>query len=278
MRAASLLTLVVVALAGCDRPNPLLVCHNANCVEPTKPEEDDTLPALRASLALSIGGLPAVDGTEIDTFLRATDGACLFAHDLEGARSTVASEAADELASYIASTTRLTHSGRPFRIFIELKPRTDAAETEKHTPAQRTMHADCVWDVYNRIAAAAVANAREVEIVFASFNPDLLREMIARQPIDTPIPFLYDAFYGIPKPLDSVTQPLSDYAGIPIELVEIHPQWIHDAQWEGLLSQNVEVLFWTFSATVETFAAIEQYEPDWVGTSEANLMRRWLEY
>jgi hypothetical protein len=276
MRAASLLV-AVATVAACDRPNPLLVCHNANCVEPTKPEEDDTLPALRASLALTIGGLPAVDGTEIDTFLRGTDGACLFAHDLEGDRQTLASEAADELAAYIAATTRLTHSGKPFRIFIELKPRTDAAETMKHTPAERALHADCSWDLYTRIAAAAVANAREVEIVFASFNPDLLREMILREPADTPIPFLYDAFYGIPRPLDPQTQPLSDYGGIPIDLVEIHPQWIHDAQWEGLLSQNVEILFWTFSATVETFAAIEQYEPDWVGTSEANLMRRWLE-
>jgi hypothetical protein len=276
MRAASLLVVACV-LAACDRPDPLVVCHNANCVEPTRPEEDDTLPALRASLALSIGGLPAVDGTEIDTFLRGTDGACLFAHDLEGDRTTLASEAADELAAYIAATPRLTHSGKPFRIFIELKPRTDVAETKKHTPAERVLHADCSWDLYTRIAAAAVANARDVEIVFASFNPDLLREMIARQPSDTPIPFLYDAFYGIPRPLDPQTQPLSDYAGIPIELVEIHPQWIHDAQWEGLLSLNVETLFWTFSATVETFAAIEQYEPDWVGTSEANLMRRWLE-
>lgn len=273
--------MIVAAIAvlggACDRPNPRLVCHNANCVEPTRPEDDDTLPALRASLALTVDGLPAVDGTEIDTFLRATDGACLFAHDLEGDRTTLASEAADDLAAHIGATTRLTHSGMPFRVFIELKPRTDAAETKKHTPAERALHADCTWDIYTRIAAAAVANAREVEIVFASFNPDLLRELILHEPPDTPIPFLYDAFYGIPKPLDPQTQPLSDYSGIPIELVEIHPQWLHDAQWEGLLSEQVEVLFWTFSATVETFAAIEQYEPDWVGTSEANLMRRWLE-
>ena len=65
--------------------------------------------------------------------------------------------------------------------------------------------------------------------------------------------------------------------GIPIDIVEIHPQWIQDAQWEGLRSQGVQIVFCTFSATVETFPAIEQYEPDIVGTSEARLMVRWLE-
>jgi len=44
-----------------------------------------------------------------------------------------------------------------------------------------------------------------------------------------------------------------------------------------VLSSNVELLFWMFSATTETFAAIEQYEPEMVVTSEARLMRRWLE-
>jgi len=122
-----------------------------------------------------------------------------------------------------------------------------------------------------------VGKGGEIEIVYESFNPALLQEMIDRVPKDTPVPYLFDAIYGIPHPLDSETRPLSDFAGLPISIVEIHPQWIHDAQWDGLLSQNVETVFWMFSATVETFAAIEQYEPDWVGTSEATLLRRWLE-
>ena len=87
----------------------------------------------------------------------------------------------------------------------------------------------------------------------------------------------YESYYGVPKPLDPETRPLSDYAGVPISLVEIHSQWITDDAYEGLLAQNIDVAFFMFSATVEHFAAIEQYEPKLINTSEATLMRRWLE-
>jgi hypothetical protein len=113
--------------------------------------------------------------------------------------------------------------------------------------------------------------------VFASFEPALLREVLARAPSTTPLPYRFDAYYGIPRPLDSETRSLGDYAGLPISIVELHPQWIHDAQHEGLLSLGVDIGFWMFSATVETFAAIEQYEPALIVTSEATLMRRWLD-
>ncbi|MGE0550918.1 MAG: hypothetical protein AB7O24_33170 [Kofleriaceae bacterium] len=269
----------MLALGACDRPTPRLLCHNANCVEPTDPAQDDSLPTLRESLALMIAGKPAIDGIEIDIFWRGVDATCLFAHDLDDERSTLATEVADELAAHIAAHDVLTASPGPFRVNIELKPHVAPSKTARHSPEQRTMHADCVWDVYNRIATAAVANGRDVEIVFGSFEPALLRAMMERAPASTPLRYLYSAFYGIPRPLDPQTRhPISDYTGIPITLVEAHPQWINDAQHEGLLSQDVEVLFWMFSATVETFQAIEQYEPDWVGTSEATLMRRWLEY
>jgi hypothetical protein len=274
-------SLLFVALLGaCDRPDVLVICHNANCVEPTKPENDDTIPALRDSLALTMDGIPAIDGTELDSFWRASDGQCLFAHDLDAERMTLIGEAADVVAEKIASNVRLTHSlGKPFRVFFELKAHVGVEKTERHTPEQRTLHAQCAWSVYSTIAAAAEASGQtgNVEFVFASFEPKLLAEVIATTPASTPINYKFDAFYGIPKPLDSETRPLSDYTGLPITIVEMHPQWIHDAQYEGLISLDVEVLFWMFSATVETFQAIEQYEPEMVVTSEARLMRRWLD-
>ena len=125
--------------------------------------------------------------------------------------------------------------------------------------------------------AAVLVLLTALGAVFALFEPKLLAEVIATTPSATPINYKFDAFYGIPKPLDSETRPLSDYTGLPITIVEMHPQWIHDAQYEALLTLDVEVLFWMFSATVETFDAIEQYEPEMVVTSEARLMRRWLD-
>jgi hypothetical protein len=278
---ASRSSLIVIALlAACDRPDVLVICHNGNCVEPTQPELDDTIPALRESLALVIDGAPAIDGTELDSFWRGSDGLCLFAHDLDAERMTLIGEAADVVAEKIRAGGQLTHAiGKPFRIFFELKAHVGVAKSERHTPEQRTLHAQCAWSVYQTIATAAedTGQTASVEFVFASFEPKLLAEVVAAEPASTPIEFKLDAFYGIPKPLDSETRPLSDYTGLPISIVEMHPQWIHDAQHEGLLSLDVEILFWMFSATTETFAAIEQYEPEMVVTSEANLMRRWLE-
>ena len=272
-------SLVLVALLGaCDRPDVLVICHNANCVEPTEPENDDTIPALQESLALTIDGWPAIDGTEVDSFWRGSDGTCLFAHDLDAPRTTPITDAADVLATHIMNRAQLTHTpGDTFRIFFELKAHVGVEKGARHTPEQLVLHAQCAWGVYTTIATAAAASGQPVEFVFASFNPQLLAQVIAMEPATLPIPYKLDAFYGIPKPLDGETRPLSDYKGLPISIVEIHPQWIHDAQYEGLLSSDVELLFWMFSATAETFAAIEQYEPEMVVTSEARLMRRWLE-
>lgn len=276
MRAVSLVAALALVTA-CDRPKVIVVCHNSNCVEPTDPEGDDTLPAMRESLALEIAGKPAIDAIELDSFWRGTDDTCLFAHDLVVPTETTIAEAATELATHITNAPQLSRNGGPFLVFLELKQFTDADEVVHHTPSQRTGHADCAWAVYDTLAAAAMTSGREVELVFASFDPDLLREVIARTPPTTPIPYRFDTFYGIPKPLDAQTTPLDNFHGIPIDIVEIHPQWIHDAQWEGLRSLGVDVAFWTFSLTVETFAAIEQYEPEMVGTSEAQLLVRWLE-
>ena len=74
-------SLVVAALlvAACDRPDFEIVCHNANCVEPQDPDNDDTILALRASLALG----ETIDGIEMDLLVH--DGRCLFAHDTDEA-------------------------------------------------------------------------------------------------------------------------------------------------------------------------------------------------
>ena len=39
---------------------------------------------------------------------------------------------------------------------------------------------------------------------------------------------------------------------------------------------GAELSLFMFDATVETFAAIRQYEPALVVTSEAQLLRRWI--
>ena len=87
-------------------------------------------------------------------------------------------------------------------MFIELKPEVNADKTSEHTPEQRIGHARCVWDAYNVIAQAAMTSGKDVEVVFASFSPDLLRTLLDEKPAMTPIRFLLDTFYGVPAPLD----------------------------------------------------------------------------
>lgn len=277
MTRSIILVSAIALVAGCadDRPAAQLICHNANCGEPADPARDDTIDALRESLALEIDGAPVIDGLEVDTFYRAADDACLYAHDLDRDQ-TPALEPAQVIAEYFARPGPISHGGR-FEILLELKSHVSADKTDRHTPEQADRHAACAWQLYDIIAAAAVANQRDVLLQFEAFNPQLLRAVIARQPAGLAIPIRFGAIQGVPKPLDNQTYPLSDYAGVPIDVVEFHAQWIRDTQYEAVRSLGLDLAVFMFSATVETFAVIEQYRPTVIVTSEARLLRRWLD-
>jgi hypothetical protein len=276
MRAATSLLVVLASAAGCDRPKTVLVCHNANCAEPTDPARDDTIPAMRESLELEFAGLPVIDGMEIDTFWRGSDDTCIFAHDLDNTDNVPADEPAKVLAEYFARTGPITFADVPFEVSIELKPDVDAAGTA-HSAAQAAMHAQCAWQLYAILDDAAAMNARTINVTFGSFAPDLLRATIDATPATTRSPHRYGTYEGIPPPLDPDTRPLGDYAGLPIEVVEFHTEWILDAQYEAVRSAHEDVAFFMFSLTDESFYTIEQYEPVYVTTSEARLFRRWLQ-
>jgi hypothetical protein len=274
------LVAAAVVFAGCDRPDTLLLCHNANCVEPPDPSKDDTLDAMRASLALELDGRPVIDGMEVDLFWQGGAERCLFAHDLKDLDSaSPAATAADELAAYFARAGPLSWSDQSFVVMIEMKGHVGAAKSDAHTPAQRDAHAACALDVFETLDAAALAEDRDVAVVFTSFDPALLAAL-AREP-RWPAPggsyatVRLGATIGIPTPLDSQTRPLDEFSDI--DLVEVHPHWMTDGQYEGYASAGYDLAFWMFSATVETFDAIDRYEPSMVVTSEARLLRRWLE-
>lgn len=274
MRSTELVLLV--ALAACDRPPSLVICHNANCAEPADPERDDTIEALRESLELPLeGGLPVFDGVELDTFFRAADSTCLYAHDLDNDQ-TPALEPTGVIAEYFARPGPIGH-GATFYVAVELKSHVSADKTDVHDAAQLAAHAGCAWEVYRAIADAAVANDRDVVMIFEAFNPELLRAVIDATPAALPIRVEYSAIQGVPAPLDNQTRELGDYAGLPLAYVEFHDQWILDAQYEAVRSLGAEIAMFMFSATAETFAVIEQYRPRLIYTSEATLLRRWLD-
>ncbi|MGE5182298.1 MAG: hypothetical protein ACM31C_09565 [Acidobacteriota bacterium] len=274
MRAASL----VLAVAACAQPHPLVICHNANCAEPVDAELDDTLAALTRSLALVDGGRPVIDGVELDSFYRASDGACLYAHDpTDASETTPAIAPAEVVAAHFAEAGPLTWSGGTFHVLLELKPFVGPTKDDHHTPAQRILHAECAWQIYQTLADAAVANGRDVAVELESFAPELIAALIATAPADPAVPYTYGAIQSLPPYLDHDTHSLDSYAGLPIAFVEFHDQWISDDQDQAVRSLGARIHLFMFSATTETFAAIRRYDPDAVSTSEARLMRRWIE-
>jgi len=273
-----LLALIAGAAAACTQPHPIVICHNANCGEPTDPERDDTLPAFRESLALEEGGLPVIDGIELDSFLRGADSACLYAHDISNAaEKTPATAPAEELAQHFAKPGPITFSAPQFLVLLELKAFVSANTKDRHTPDQRNLHAQCAWEIYKIISDAAVANNRDVMVEFQSFSPDLLRAVIANKPASTPTQYTFGAIQGVPSPLDDQTRELREYTGLPITDVQFHPLFMQEAQHEAVLRSGARLSFFWFSTTTEVFAAIRKFQPFAVDTSEARLMRRWLE-
>lgn len=285
--AAPALALAACALSACDRPRSLIVCHNANCAEPADPARDDTLGALRESLALEHDGRPAIDGVELDSFLRGADDTCIYAHDLENTQdSPPATAPAMVLAEHFERPGPISFTeGEPFQVFLELKSHVSAS-TDRHTPEQRVLHAQCAWQVYEIVAAAAVANDREVRVTISAFAPELLQAVLDQQPPLMPVPFRLGVVQGVPAPLDDQTRPLDDYRALPIGLFEFHAQWLLDAQYEAFASYRnaratpdapIDLALFMFTATVETFDAVDRYEPQMIVTNEARLFRRWLE-
>jgi hypothetical protein len=143
MRSAPACVAIAIALAACvERPQPLLVCHNANCAPGASAALDDTMLGLEASLALPEG---AFDGIEIDLLWR--DGRCVFAHDASTPDPVDARVAADRIAA----------SGRAGVLWVELKV------ADGTPPAEL---AACAVDAIARIAPA--------ELVVSSFSAELL--------------------------------------------------------------------------------------------------------
>jgi hypothetical protein len=278
-----------LALASCGPmdPQPAIVCHNSNCVEPPNPAQDDSPEALRASLAAAADdGSPILDGMELDLFFRGSDGQCVFAHDLDQENPTRAVDAAAIVADFFTAPRpagrKVTRSGGPYWVFLELKAQVGKTKTELHTEAQRAAHAQCALDVLSVLASGARAGGVPLRVRFTSFSPDLLRAVglalkNASFTNDDAVSAGLGAIAGVLPPLDSGTIPIDQFDGdIGVDMVTVHAQWMRDAAYQAYRSRGWEIGFWMFSATPETYDAIELYEPKWVTTNEARTVSRWL--
>ncbi len=285
------LLVILTAHVACssDVEAPRIICHNANCVEPANPVEDDTPEALNASLALvDAQDVPLIDGVEIDTFWFGEEDRCLFAHDLADPDSAQdASVAFDIISNHlqqrIENSKAITRQGKAFSIFIELKGHVGPAKSEKHSPEQLQKHADCAAQLGVDFAVHSTTHDYPLELVFTSFDASLLLELqsstlyqdIAAQPnAVSKLGYLV----GVPAPLDSQSKPLDSIPSeLNIDMLSAHPHWTRHSTLHAAESLNWELSLWMFSAVPETYDAILTYNPHYITTSEANLLSGWLE-
>ena len=64
---------------------------------------------------------------------------------------------------------------------------------------------------------------------------------------------------------------------VPLDAVEYHPDFMTEVHRETYRSLEIELVQWSFVSTIEAFDALEKWEPSYVVTNEAELMRRWIE-
>lgn len=274
---SSALVVVAAALAACDRHEPLVLCHNANCLGPDV-TRDDTVAALEQSLALTHDGLPVLDGVELDTFWYGTEARCLFAHDLAHDTSTPASAAGVAIASYLEASSRASWNGERFHVFIELKPHVGPSYGDAHTPAQLVDHARCALELADQILTGARAHGHALTFGFVSAVPAHLR-VLREEPLwaalqaqpDLELMLVGDIF----APYSSVVPEIADYDDI--HAVEYHPDVMTLPQRETYRSLEIELVQWSLVTTTEALAAIDRWEPRFAITNEALLLRRWTE-
>jgi hypothetical protein len=245
---------------GCNAPpdeRPLLICHNSNCVEPPAPEDDDTLGALEASLALEDAtGLPLLDGVEVDTFWHGERGICLFAHDLASGIEQPAAAAGEALLEHFrrrrAANKPLTHQRGPFTLFVELKGSVGLSKADKHSEEQRGQHAACAADLLWQLAEPAESEAFDIDLTFTSFDGALLlavrQELDARGWSDSErVTVSLGAIYSAAQPLDSATQPLDAFdEAAGVSMVTAHPHWLRDTDRQAFASLEWELGLWMF--------------------------------
>jgi hypothetical protein len=277
MRVFSSLAVVLVCAVACDRYKPLILCHNGNCSTPDV-DRDDTLPALAESLALTYEGAPVLDGVELDTFWYGDTNECLFTHDLEHAAPTPILEAADLVSQYLASHERASWRGEPYYVLLDFKPTVGPHDSDRHTDAQLVSHAECVLDVIDRIMEGARAGGHRGAFAVTSELPRALQMMTERPrwatlsaASDVELMLVADIF----TPYSAVAGDLHEFGHL--DAVEYHPDFMTEPLRETYRSKNIDLVQWSFSATSESFDAIEHWEPRFAITNEGRLLRRWTE-
>ena len=283
--SSSLWLLVCAGLCSCwGRPaDTLVVCHNAHCAEPTNPFQDDKLSSLDESLALNYQGRPLLDGLELDLLWEdetgESAGRCLFAHDRDHARPAVdALVAAEVIARYLEQPGEISWNGEIFLLRLELKGK--VARLQKGADEIPALDlAGCALDLREVFYGAALRAGRQIEVIFDSSNPAVLRSLLdndrfSSRPPDGNLQTALSADFYDSTPSGLALQRLRDFPAV--DDVVFHGGWIREGHYQLFRALGLDLTLWMYSATADNLSAIERLRPRAVLTSEATVLRRWL--
>jgi len=228
------------------------------------------LAAMEASLDMTSDGLPTIDGIELDVFMN--DGQCLFAHDAQHLTDHVPfGDAAAQLAQWIATHERLSNNGTVFTVILELKPQVDGRQ-------DTAAHVTCTLDAYEQLRAAAVPANQTVDIVFDSYSPDLLRAVQPSRPVDEAlVKTKLSIGYGVAAPLTADNYDFDEADFNAVDIIGFHGSWLTDTQRRAVRSFDKDITLWSFDLTRETLHQIQDIEPTYSLTGQAQTLRGWLD-
>jgi hypothetical protein len=271
------------ALACDERPDAILMCHNSNCAHATDPQKDDTIGALQDSLDLEYMDRPAIDGVELDILWDGDTGACLFAHDFGAGDIVTGVEAASLVAQHLAGPAeRVSWRGNDFYVKIEIKAGV-SGDGDAHTAEQVDQHLACALDMAELMGAAAIVGGRELQVLFEAEDVAFLRRLPdhPRWRGKSPAPSVEYRFAVnvkapglMPSDLESLGPGTTDRG---IDVLAFHSTRFPNGQQQAYDSLGADMLLWMLDTALETLYTAEVYRPKYINTSEAILIRRWLE-
>jgi hypothetical protein len=152
---------------------------------------------------------------------------------------------------------------------------------DEHSDEQAVLHAECALDLFETYRQAALDSNNAIVVIFDSSAPKLLKALVQRprwpgRSASGLVSVRLSADFVDSTPSGLAFQRLEEFP--QVDDVVFHAGWINDAHYQAFRSLDLQMTLWMFSATVETFDAVERFEPAAVLTSEAPLFRRWLEY
>lgn len=246
---AGLTMAIVNATTGCNRPSPVVICHNSNCTGALDPDRDDTLAALEQSLAL---GPAVLDGVEVDAVWQA--GACHFAHEAGHRDAPLLAEPLHLIVEYLQQQGS-PHSGAAFTLLLELKSSSEADADLGKCAVQ-------ALDIFRPLAATM-----PIEVLVSSFDQKVLGSLALAHEDDLLHPKV-GAELGTTTKLSTINRHL--------DFVSTTPDALLSPAFASYRDQGFEVALWNEQVTPQFLDAVQFHTPQYVSVGEAAMMRGWI--